>query len=180
MRGICEDAAREKGAPPSRFRHAQALCFCAAEYNPNSPASACPRAQRRRSGCSGRMHFAPSASGSRHPARTLRPTIEHVAALADFDLDEYKMFEPHPDIREAKATIWERISSGFSLNSGCRNAPHNFRVSICRDRAAARISGQYAFVTEVLAPNFELLRRKLERSGQWTSPWGLLPFRSHV
>src|SRR3984893_9746930 len=51
------------------------------------------------------------------------------------------------------------------LSSRCCNAPHNFRLPVGRDRAVARESSQYAFVTEVLAPNLEFLRRKLELIG---------------
>jgi hypothetical protein len=51
------------------------------------------------------------------------------------------------------------------LSSRCRNAPHNLRLPVGRDRAVARESSQYAFVTEVLAPNLEFLRRKLELIG---------------
>jgi len=73
------------------------------------------------------------------------------------------MFERHPFFRDAKATIWERISSGFApLSSRCPNAPHNSPCHVRRDRAVARESSQSAFV---LAPNLEVLRRKLELIG---------------
>jgi hypothetical protein len=48
------------------------------------------------------------------------------------------------------------------LSSRCRDVPHNLRIPVGRHRAVARESSQYAFVTEVLAPNLEFLRRKLE------------------
>src|ERR1700730_12658872 len=51
------------------------------------------------------------------------------------------------------------------LSSRCRNAPHNLRLPVGRDRAVARESSQYAFVTEILAPILEFLRRKLELIG---------------
>ena len=52
-----------------------------------------------------------------------------------------------------------------SLSSRCHDAPHNLRLPVGRDWAVARESSQYAFVTEVLAPNLEFLRRKLELIG---------------
>src|ERR1700730_1715284 len=51
------------------------------------------------------------------------------------------------------------------LSSRCRDAPHNLSLPVGRDRAVARESSQYAFVTKVLAPNLEFLRRKLELIG---------------
>jgi hypothetical protein len=51
------------------------------------------------------------------------------------------------------------------VSSRCRHAPHNLRLPVGRDRPVAREGSQYAFVTEVLAPNLEFLRRKLELIG---------------